>query len=103
MIGRTPAGVAIRTALGIFESPGLPALAQGMPASLVLRPDSIVAGDGGEVRAAVRHVAFAGGGYAVEAEAQGQALRFMAAEPPAVGAAVALSILGERAYVTAPL
>ncbi len=34
----------IRTALGTFEAPGQPALDQGMPAALVLRPDSIVVG-----------------------------------------------------------
>ncbi len=101
VVGRAQGGVTIRTALGTFEAPGLPALAQGMPASLVLRPDSIAVGQGGAVQAAVRHVTFAGQGYAVEAEAQGQALRFTAAEPPAVGAAVALSVIGERAYVTA--
>ena len=102
VVGLTPAGVTIRTALGTFEAPGLPALAEGMPAFLVLRPDSIVMRDGGAVQAAVRHVTFTGEGYAVEAEAQGLALRFSVIEPPAIGATVALSVIGERAYVTAP-
>ena len=102
VVGVTPAGTAISTALGTFEAPGHPGLVQGMPATLVLRPDSIVLRDGGTLRAAVRQVAFTGQGYVVEAEAQGQALRFTAAEPLRVGSTVPLSLVGERAYVTAP-
>jgi spermidine/putrescine transport system ATP-binding protein len=96
------AGTTISTALGTFEAPGHPGLAQGMPASLVLRPDSIVVREGGTVQAAVRHVTFMGQGYTVDAEAQGQSLRFAAAEPPRIGTTVPLSVIGDRAYVTAP-
>ena len=102
VVGVTPAGTAISTALGTFEAPGLPGLAQGMPASLVLRPDSIMLTDDGPVRAAVRHLTFTGQGYSVDAEAQGQALRFAAVEPLRVGSTVPLSVIGDRAYVTAP-
>ncbi len=102
VVGITPAGTAISTALGTFEAPGHPALVEGMPAALVLRPDSIVVRDGGAVQAAVRHVTFLGQGYAVEAESQGQALRFAAAEPPRVGSTVPLCVVADRAYVTVP-
>ena len=102
VVGATPAGTTISTALGTFEAPGLPGLAQGMPAALVLRPDSIVVRDGGTLRAAVRHVTFMGQGYAVDAEAEGQALRFAAADPLRIGSTVPLSVVGDRAYVTAP-
>ncbi len=95
------AGTTIRTALGTFEAPGLPTLGQGMPAALVLRPDSIVVRDGGAVSATVRHVTYAGQAYSVEADAQGVSVRFAADAPPRVGATVPLSVLGERAYVTA--
>ncbi|MGI3900718.1 MAG: ABC transporter ATP-binding protein [Janthinobacterium lividum] len=102
VVGVTPAGTTISTTLGVFEAPGHPALAQGMPASLVLRPDSIVVRDGGMVRASVRHVTFMGQGYAIEAEAQGQSLRFGTVEPLPIGSIVPLSVVAERAYVTAP-
>ncbi|MDX7953418.1 ABC transporter ATP-binding protein [Lichenihabitans sp. Uapishka_5] len=101
VVGVAPDRTTIGTALGTFVAPGLPALGEGMPASLVLRPDSIVLRDDGDLRAAVRHVTFIGQGYAVEAEAQGQALRFASAESPRVGSTVPLAIVGDRAYVTA--
>ena len=73
-----------------------------MPAALVLRPDGIVArGGDGAVPATVRHVTYAGQAYAVEAEAQGVSVRFAADAPPGIGATVALSVLGDRAFVTA--
>ena len=91
----------IRTPLGTFEAPSQPALDQGMPAALVLRPDGIVVEGGGDTfPATVRHVTFAGQGYAVEAEAQGVAIRFAAAAPPPIGGTVRLSVLGQRAFVT---
>ena len=90
----------IRTALGTFEAPSQSNLDQGMPAALVLRPDSIVLGGGGGIPATVRHVTFAGQNYAVEADAQGVVVRFAAATPPPVGGTVLLSVLGERAFVT---
>ncbi len=95
------ASATIRTALGTFEAPSQAALDQGMPATLVLRPDSIVVEDGDDaIRATVRHVTFAGQSYAVEADAQGVAVRFAAGTPPSVGGIVLLSVRGEKAFVT---
>ncbi len=91
----------IRTALGIFEAPSQAALDQGMPAALVLRPDSIVLEGGDDaISATVRHVTFAGQSYTVEAETQGVSIRYAAGTPPPVGGTVRLSVLGERAFVT---
>ncbi len=50
--------------------------------------------------ATVRHVTFAGQSYAVEADAQGVAIRFAASTPPSVGGTVLLSVRGEKAFVT---
>ena len=91
----------IRTALGTFEAPSQAALDQGMPAVLVLRPDSIrLEGGGDAISATVRHVTFAGQSYTVEAETLGVSIRYAAGTPPPVGGTVRLSVLGERAFVT---
>ncbi len=91
----------IRTALGTFEAPSQASLDRGMPATLVLRQDSIVIEDGdAAIPATIRHVTFAGQSYAVEADAQGVAVRFASGSPPPVGGTVMLSVRGEKAFVT---
>ncbi|WP_457935443.1 ABC transporter ATP-binding protein [Mesorhizobium sp. 10J20-29] len=104
IVARSGEGLTIETALGRFETPGVPDQSVGSNAVLCLRPEQLHPSANGVIEARVTHVVFRGAEWLIEARASDDTLlNFIVQNEdyPQPGSSVRLGFLPAQAWIAA--